>query len=225
MDSEEDVPEYIKRLEYDPCNQPDHNFDASDVLWTGDDGELDPYDVLSKFGRDPNCPKTSLLMALILGHTPDANSQEVEKRLRKATAAITGKSRSGRPEKDDNDALLETAWRYNEAHYNSQPGEKIELRGIVRAVVEEFCTDLIASRNVTKISLIESLENKFERQRNCLLSRATTDDGWDRYGDYRKLQSVISTLHELGVPIDGSAVRVLHLRKNKRRTGDKTPRG
>lgn len=95
MSEEEDfLPEFKMSIQGESSAQPNDNFDASDVVWTGEDGELDTEKLLSEFGREPDSPLTALLRALISGHTPGATSNDMAKRLRQATAAKPEKKSS-----------------------------------------------------------------------------------------------------------------------------------
>jgi hypothetical protein len=225
VEDDDEIPEYLKALQAGDKVGREDNFGPEDVVWTGEDRKLDPDEILAEGGRDPTPPLQLLLAALIRGHTSNATENEITSRLRKALAAITGEPSSGRPPVDHHDALLEIAWRYHVARYESLPDGKVDLRPIVTAVVDEFFSDVPTRRNITTQSYVEKLEDKFNAERDLLLVRATMDHDWNRMDDIKKLKRALTILEELGIPVDLSVARPRRRPHQVLTPKDETPGG
>lgn len=210
-----EIPDWLRELPAEDPITNDDKFGPEDVVWTGEDSELDPVRVLAEHGRDPFPALGMVLRALILGQTPDASQRDVADRLRKALGAVTGRAQTGRPPVDDNDALLEVAWRYHVARYEAPRSGAVELREIVSAVVDEMFSHVPRDRNIERDSYIQKLEDKFNSDRDLLLARATLDDDWGRLDHVKKLKQAFNLLSQLGVQVDLSAIKPRRLKKNE----------
>ncbi|WP_282182503.1 hypothetical protein [Aliiroseovarius marinus] len=221
-DAEEEMPEYLAKLSANKHPINEDNFGPDDQVWTGEDGSLDPDDVIEKEGREKSTALEMIVVALILGHTPSATEQEIQDRLKQAIKAIKGVSKSGRREQDDDYALLEISWRVHEAKFHAE-GQTVQLRPIVKAVVDEYFEQIPARRNIEPQSYIEKLEDKFNVRKDWYLARATTDNDWGRFDSVKPIKAVLSALEALGIQVDASTVNAQRLRRNMRSTRDETP--
>jgi len=216
MAEDEEIPEYLKKLSKGGPIKSDDGFGPEDVAWTGKLGELDPDEIIAEQGQDPFNPLQLLLMALVRGHTPEAKSQEVLSITQTAFTAITGKKpRRGAIERDYHALLQEVAWRYFVALVaNNMSDGDIELQPIVRDVLGADTEQIAAEHGVEPDNLPKILATKFNEAKDLYLSRATTDDDWDRIRAFPDLNAAIESLATAGIKVDQTTLKPTRLAKN-----------
>lgn len=194
--AEDEIPEYVKEMtQSGRAAELNDNFDSSDVVWTGFDGELDPYEIMDEYGFEPETNLENLLAALIKGHAPEISDEELINSTTNAMAEIArSRKATGRPEVNDNEIIKEVAWAYHDAFYelgiSGGSNAKPKLRYIVRKVIEEYFPDTAKERSVELDSLCRLIERKFKKDLDIHLARATCDDDYDRFREHAKLPSM-----------------------------------
>ncbi|MDX8398701.1 MAG: hypothetical protein R8K20_00450, partial [Gallionellaceae bacterium] len=171
---EEEIPDYIREMQKGGPVKNNTNFGVEDLAWVGSDGKLDPDTVIAKHGQDPFGPLQLLIYALIRGHTPEANHQEIRNRVQRAISAITGQEpKRGKIENDYHGILLEVAWQYFvELHENHMEDNGIELQKIVRKVLGDDIEGIATKSGVSVESLERGLVRKFQEKKDIYLARA-----------------------------------------------------
>lgn len=209
MDDEFGVPpEYVKNIMKSGKKHPEDNFGPEDVNWQGKDGKSDPDRILSEHGHDPVSPLAWILSAIIKAHPVQDQKKNSNMRLKTALTALTGIKKLGRNPVDDSDLLLEIGWRYHCEYYGKGWGPvKPELRPIVKAVVKELAPERHEKRNIDDHSLIEKLEDKFNKDKDVWATRAVADNDYDRMNIVRATCLVIEQLNKLGIAADKSVVK------------------
>jgi hypothetical protein len=88
------------------------NIGPEDLIWTGDDGTLDPWKLLAERGWHPEPPLQVVCDAIIRGNT-GSNGVSDQIRLETAVASLTGARRKrGHMGINDYDVLAAIGWRY-----------------------------------------------------------------------------------------------------------------
>lgn len=222
-EDEEEVPEYLKELQEGGPTVAQDNFGPEDVVWTGEDGKLDPYEILDEHGFEPETNLENLLAAVTKGHNPGISDEDLRKRIARATKAISNSERAvGRPKTDDYAIIKEVAWAFHEASYMPNRAGKLSewpsLRPIVGRVIEEQFPSVSKERNMELDNLCRVIERKFKKHMNVNLVRATCDDDYDRFRENSKLRKVVDSMRELGIPADATGISRRVLTKNSRRS-------
>jgi hypothetical protein len=216
----EEIPDHVKEHMKSGKKQPEENFGPEDVSWPGIDGKADSEKILLEYGHDSITPLVWILSAIIKAYPVQGPKsiyktylkEEAEmafhKRLRTALTALTGVKKFGRNPVDDSDLLLEIGWRYHSEYYELGWGpDKPELRRIVKAVITELAPERQKERTMEPLSLIQKLEDKFQRDIDIWSTRAAEDNDYDRMNIVRATRLVIEQLNKLGIAADKSAVK------------------
>jgi len=205
---EEQVPEYLKKIQDSGPVDNGANFTIEDVGWTGSNFDLDTDALLDKKGQDPHGFLYLLILALVKGHQPNMREREVKRGVQKIVSEITGEKANKGPIKiGDNDILLEVGALYFREFYDSGTLDKgIEIEPLVKAVLgDDKYKDISIERNSNLENLVHDIAKKFRNQKDLYLLRATSDDDWDRnlgLVRYRKLQKALGDLESIGIPVD-----------------------
>lgn len=205
MDDEK-IPDYLKDATFDADNG-QGNFDHTDILWRGEDGNLDPEQLISGYGWGGKSALFHLINALIAGHQSDLPPDQREAMAATVERSIVGAKR-GPPDKDDSSLLLEIAVRYHQAWFESG-GKKPALMTICKEVVTEYRMKL--GREGSDDHLPKALAKKFKQNPDLWLSRATMAD--DYYAPGRRstilmITQALTLLKKLGIHGDARVVTV-----------------
>ena len=193
------------------------NMGPGDVVWVGDDGQLDPEEILKKHGYDPYTPLELLLLSIIDAH-PDSSTlpRSRSERLDEAISTLLGRpGRRGRDETDDNDILRRIAWRYHEQKFNERSDPKLApiirecLMDTNKARKKDYSRSIDAEN-----STVRRLADKFRREKDVLLTRVTSEMDPDRMYAIHAVNETADRLEELGIKLDRNAIRA-----RLRRTG------
>lgn len=219
------TPEYLGGFTSEEKRNED-NFDHTDVVWTGADGEVDPDELIAAQGREFRTPLFQVVLALVAGHQPDLLTHELAAKARKACGIIDGiASKGGRPPENDGTLLMEIAYRYHEALYRTDAGPSgtVEIAPIVRAVVKDFGMETARSRYVSPDSLEEKLARDFRENKDLWLARVTTEDPYyspARFSELKTLEAGLEALARAGVKVDPT--KVAATTRPRGSSGDKT---
>jgi hypothetical protein len=199
----EPLPEYLKH--YDGpmtiSNRP-----VEDLIWIGEDGSLDPEAVLEKEGYEPEGALRIILGTIVEAH-PDADKRTPRQRIDAAEAALVGKRRGrGNVELSDEDLLREVGRRYFALWWEHRDLE-IDVGPIVAETLNDPLFSASRRDQAQLISEVRRLQRKFNKERDRILSRVTTDPRWKLPEFYRRILRIISELKALGIAIDDSALR------------------
>jgi hypothetical protein len=178
---------------------------ADDVYWTGDDENIDAYELIRQSGYDPDGPLELLLLSVIAGH-PDERS--TAKRLIKALEALTATHPKGRPQDDDYDVLLQIAWKYHELKFAGH--QRIKIAKLVRECLAARISknsDPLARSEDGENSKVKRLKRKFQNGKDLLLARVTSEFDPDRMDLIRAVNKIAIGLEKLGVKLDRNAIR------------------
>lgn len=182
------------------------NISPEDVVWIGDDGELDPEQILEKHGYDPYTPLELLLLSIIDAHPPgkdDIRSRQT--RLDEALKALTSKpGRRGPGVVDDYDKLLRIAWRYHEQRFRD--GTDPSLAPIIRECLEATGDDSRRPEDGEN-SNVKRLKAKFYKNKDLLLTRVTSEMDFDRMDKIRVLTKIADQLQSLGIEVSRSSLK------------------
>lgn len=214
--SDEDVPDYLKERQKGGPIKLDDNFGHEDVVWQGENYDLDPDEVLEESGYDPGSILSKVISAIVSGYQPDLDRTEIKKLTRKIEDMILGVRSPGRREEDDYNALLEIADEYHKAWHEAHPDgrSEIQLRPIVRKVVDDKFSDLPEQRNIEKENYIRKLGDKFKKNKDFLLVRATFDSDFTRNSDYQAFKTALEKLGRLNLKSNFKHVRIKQLSGN-----------
>ncbi len=211
------IPEYLRKMAKEGPIKLQDSFGPEDLVWTGEDGQLDPEELIAEHGFEPETSLEVILMALVKGHSPDIEHDALLQRLKTAKAGIIGSVLSGRGEVDDHRILKEVAWeyfkRFHELRRSAGNRKKVKLAPVVRSVIETQFPELHKLRNIDPENLYKLIERKFKKDKDIILVRATLDDDWDRFSQ-PKMRKAIEAIAQLQIPIDGSASIIRRLSKN-----------
>lgn len=217
MAENEEIPEYLKELPKGDPIKSDGGFGPEDEISAGRD-DIDPFKIIAKHGYSPDTPLDILIKALIIGNSPNVPQDELVDRYVTAVSAITGIKSNGRPIKDDNDLLLEIAWRYFlKARNKHHLKDTLPLRPIVREVIAEFARPISNFANSIE-SLERRLVEKFKTNKALLLTRATMDGDYDRLVAERRLINALLELESVGIKIDPKSISLRRLSIHRSKT-------
>ena len=180
------------------------NLGPEDCAWLGKDGNIDPDEILKANGYDPDPPLELILGAIIDAHPAKDSRQD---RLENALEALTGvKRKRGMNSKNDYDLLLQIAWEYHVAHLNGEEYET-EVAPIAKRVIERLPPNDPRKPRAGLISVIRRLVRKFNKDRDLLLTRATSQMDWFRMHDVNAIRDVVKKIEELGIPANVGSVK------------------
>ena len=77
--------------------------------------------------------------------------------------------------------------------------------------------DLVRHRSAERESLVRVLADKFKRDRDLLLARASSDDAYDRFNTIRRIRMLLRALRGIGISVDETVL------PKRRRKMDQTP--
>lgn len=182
------------------------NFDVSDQIWLGDDGQLDPYALLSEAGWQVESPLEIILHSIAEAHAQIEDLADTRRRTSSAMALLLGQPKKGRKPVEDEDLLLEVGRRYWREWLVHR--EKTALRPIVASVLASLPPDdprlqLPADERSRAVRL----EAKFRKRRDLILARVTLSEAWESRDSARIIRRVLGDLETLGVAISGPRFR------------------
>jgi len=188
---DEGVPEYVRDDESSRLE-----INAEDCVWIGDDGTLDPIEVLRQKGFEQKNAFRLLIEAIVDANPREEDGPTRAQRIDRAEALLLGRPlRPGVDEFDDDEVLRLVAKRYFE-QWHEYSDREIEVAPIAKTILNEF--DL-GSREHNINSAVRRIVRKFRRDRDRLLASVTHDPRWDPPQVYLDLFSIIGTLKRLGV--------------------------
>ena len=210
-ENKDEIPEYLKEIKARGPLKLDDRFGPEDVVWIGEDGELDPDELIAQEGREYRSPLFQVVRALVAGHQSKLPQHELEAKVRTVCDEIIGNSNPGRSDVDDGPLLLEIAHRYHETLHaaGKWPGGSVPVKPIVREVVLEHGKTHRQNRMPAEVSLVRTLVNKFNKDKDLWLSRATTEGRYynpSRMHDINRLRTGLRMLADAGVSLDISQV-------------------
>ena len=207
---EEEMPPYIKK----GGGRGASHLGPNDLVWLGEDGELDPDEALNRHGYDPTPPLSIILSAIIDAH-PIEGGDTKEARLEKALKALTGRKRMrGMDTKDDYDILLEVAWDFFVSFIENN-GAEPEVKPIIRKHIEQL-PENDPRRYMAEIdSVFRRVSRKFAKEKDLLLARVTGDSNYDRMDTISLIKNILAQFEKLGIKVENTAV------KSRRRKRDK----
>jgi hypothetical protein len=189
------IPEHL----VGPKNASIGNITVEDLVWVGPNGEVNPDAILSLHGYGPDDPFASMLSEIIRGNP--IYGRDDRERLETALSALIGTRRKrGMDEINrDYDLLLEIARRFF-ASFHQNGHVEPELADIIRDVVavvpagDERC---LASED----SIRRRLRRKFNKSKDILLVRVTSEQNWDRMDVARSINTIVRQLGALTLPV------------------------
>ena len=190
---------------------------SEDCVWIGEDGRLDPIEVLHQKGFEQKSAFRLLIEAIVDANPGKEGVPTRGQRIDRAEALLLGqRPRPGVDRFDDDQVLREVAKRYFE-QWREYPDREIEVAPIAKSVLNEF-----EIRRHTKSqpanehprrplehdinSAVRRIVRKFNRDRDRLLASVTHDPRWDPPETYLHVLSVIDTLKRLGVNANSDTV-------------------
>ena len=197
------------------------DFDPEDLIWTGNDGSVDPTTVVVEEGYTQSGALEIILLSIIEGHPVGQRSNK--DRLAVALEALVGTPRSkrGNKAKDDDDLLLEIAWRFFCAHVaalkaSQDNGSEAQLPDVAPIVEDVVATlDSGDPRQVAvPDSVVRRLRRKFNKRRDVLLSRVTLEDDAPRMERLRVIDKVLHDLQAIGIDVNRRVLRPKLLRES-----------
>jgi hypothetical protein len=176
------------------------NITADDAAWVGDDGNLDPDDLLAKRGYEPEGALRLILGAIIDAHS-DVRGRTRSKRIDSAETALLGVAQKlGNDPRDDEDLLRELGRRYLRRRLEDR-NQEIEVGPIAREILAEAK----AAGRIPDVFIKEAfrrLQRKFASDRDRILARATVELKWDLPEFHNRILSILKELQALGVDCD-----------------------
>jgi hypothetical protein len=176
-----------------------------DVTWLGEHGKLDPAELLKDKGYDPEPPLEPILLAIIDAYPgedvtdPQEQAKDRQDRLTRALSALKGKERKrGMKERADYDLLLEIAWRYWDEWYRTHSTP--DLAPLIKRVLADT-PRLPQHANTELDSIVRRLRDKFEKNRDLLLARVTSENDWSRLDTVREINQIIDRMAALGIRV------------------------
>jgi hypothetical protein len=196
------IPEFIAHD--DKTDTSKSKIEAGDCAWLGDDGKLDPSELLKEMSYEPESALSLILGAIIDAH-PLADGPTRAQRIDSAEEALFGQAkRRGRDSIDDEDTLLELGRRYFKNWLNDGEHE-IEVAPIIREMLDEART-IGCNREQSEEAAISRLQGKFNEDRNRILARATAELKWSLPSFHSRLLRILKDLEELGVQSDTARI-------------------
>jgi hypothetical protein len=180
------------------------NITAEDCAWIGDDGKLDPDNLLREQGYEPESALRLILGAIIDAHV-DALGRARARRIDEAEAVLLGRKRPrGNDPDDDEDMLRELGRRYFTKRLEN-PDRKVEVAPIAREILAEAR----ASGGIPDVIVRDDfrrLARKFIADRDRILARATVELKWDLPAFHDRILRVLEELLALGVACDSRRI-------------------
>ncbi len=174
------------------------NIGPSDVVWVGEDGELDPEKILRDHGYDSFSPLELLVRAIVAGN-PDG--REANERVEEALQALIGKKRvRGRKRKEDDDILLEIAWRYHEHKFRG--AKDLDLGPLIRQCLVDLRARSFERTPDGEHPEVQRLRDRFVEQKDILLTRVTSKMDEERSRVFVLLAHVAKALQQSGVKLE-----------------------
>jgi hypothetical protein len=165
-------------------------FDADDFVWKGDDGTLDPIEVLRQNGFERKSAFRLLTEAIVDANPGEKDGPTRAQRIDRAEALLLGRRpRPGVDQFDDDEVLRLVAKRYFE-QWHEHPDREIEVAPIAKSVLNDFELRRDAksqpgnehprrSREHDTNSAVRRIVRKFKLDRDRLLASVTHDPRWD----------------------------------------------
>ena len=176
------------------------NITADDCAWLGEDGNLDPDDLLKKRGYEPEGPLRLILGAIIDAHS-DSCGRTRAQRIDDAEAVLLGvKRKRGNDPRDDEDVLRELGRRYFR-RWLEDPEHEIEVAPIAREILNEARVDSRSTEHSDE-SAVRRLRRRFLAERDRILARGTTALKWSLPEFHDQLLTIVKELQVLGVGCD-----------------------
>jgi hypothetical protein len=191
---------------------------AEDYVWIGDDGRLDPVEVLRQKGFEQKGAFRLLLEAIVDGNPGEQDGPTRAQRIDGVEALLLGTAqRPGVDQFDDDEVLRLVAKLYFE-QWVEYPDREIEAAPIAKFVLSEF--DLQRSTKSQPAnqhprrplehdinSAVRRIVRKFKNDRDRLLASVTHDPRWDPPKIYLDLLSIIDTLNGFGIKANSDVLR------------------
>ncbi|WP_449045671.1 hypothetical protein [Paracoccus versutus] len=195
------------------------NFDHTDVNYRWRDDNFNIDKALEACGHEPESDLESIIYALIKGQRPDLSVSDLDKEFKVAYKAITGTYNRGRVRKDRYILLKRIALAWHKAEYDARiKGEadpEIVLRDLVRPIVQSYISSPGAANDPTgELSLIQKLEDDFNKNREVILIHATSDSDHRRMMVPEKVERVLAAFEGSGFSVDRSAIKKRPIRND-----------
>jgi hypothetical protein len=183
---------------------------AEDYVWIGDDGRLDPAEVLRQKGFEQKSAFRLLLEAIVDGNPSEQDGPTRAQRIDRAEALLLGRAqRPGVDQYDDDEVLRLVAKLYFEQWVEYRDRE-IEVAPIAKSVLIEFELQRSTKSQPGNQrprrplehdinSAVRRIVRKFKRDRDRLLASVTYEPRSDPPEIYLALLSIIDVLKRLGV--------------------------
>jgi hypothetical protein len=188
------VPDYLRTR---PKTATIGNISAEDLVWIGENGNLDPDELLKERGYEPEGPLRLILGAIIDAHVVVGGPTR-SKRIDSAEEALLGTpQKRGNDPHDDEDLLRELGRRYFKRWLEDRDHE-IEVAPIAREILAETkAAGRIPGHLVD--GAFRRLQRKFAADRDRILARATAALKWDLPEFHHRVLTLLKELRALGV--------------------------
>jgi hypothetical protein len=173
---------------------------ADDCAWLGEDGKLDPDELLKKRGYEPEGALRLILGAIIDAHVVVAGPTR-SKRIDSAEATLLGAAQKrGNDPHDDEDLLRELGRRYFRKWLEDRD-HIIEVAPLAREILAEAKASGIIPRDIVEGDY-RRLQRKFVEDADRILARATAELRWNLPEFHNRILSILVDLRALGIPCD-----------------------
>jgi hypothetical protein len=176
------------------------NISAEDLVWIGEDGNLDPNKLLEETSYEPEGALRLILAAIIDAHGVVGGPTR-SKRIDSAEEALLGiPQKRGNDPHDDEDFLREIARCYMKRRFDDRTIE-IEVAPIAREVLAEAKAAGLVPDHLVE-GAFRRLQRKFAADRDRILARATADLKWDLPEFHHRILRILEDMQALGVACD-----------------------
>lgn len=177
---------------------------ADDCAWLGEDGKLDPDELLKERGYEPESALRLILGAIVDAH-PVADSPTRSERIDLAEATLLGSAQKrGNDPHDDEGFLRELGRRYFR-RWLEDPDHEIEVAPIAREILAEAKASGLIAKVVVEGDF-RRLQRKFAADRDRILARATAELKWDLPEFHGRILTILAELRALGVGCDNREI-------------------
>lgn len=200
-DGSELVPDYLRGRQKTTTIG---NISAEDFVWTGENGNLEPDELLKERGYEPEGPLRLILGAIIDAHVV-VSSPTRSKRIDSAEEALLGTpQKRGNDPHDDEDLLRELGRRY----FRQWVGDKTrEIE--VAPLAKEILAEAKSAGRIPDVIIKEAhrrLQRKFVADRDRILACATAELKWDLPEFHHRILRILEDMRALGVACDARRI-------------------
>ena len=211
MAEDEEVPDYLKKIqEGGPVDNGD-NFTNEDVALGGLKEDFDLGEVYADRGFHEYGPIKLLAFALLAANQKDLSNDQLSSVADQIVKLVIGKDGRGNSEKDDEWLIRLVAKRVFEKLYGhelkygfeQENPKPVKLKPIVTSVLEELAQTGEFKYGHSKYSDIVRIERKFKKNEGHYLARASMPKVNEEY--LQRFKSACAELSRLGIKTDFSS--------------------